>query len=454
MTGQLLACELPPEAIFKTLAVMIVVRTVLEKLLSSWGVLLYDPVNYYGSLVGDLQMCFSWVVIFLSMSIPVALLLKLRYRDALKFTLAGFCITLSVPLVDYIATGGKGDEIRYFRNFDSFFYNYVQLFNPFAAARGVTLGVRLEVLTLFAGSLLVAWRGLGRSFLRSLFLALTLYTLVYVYGYLIPIHQLLGIGRPAAWGQETLPITGGQGLFYLYLLPLLLCLVGIVLVLRREGKETGWAILALLAPGRLLLMLVLLGGGFLYTALLAGTLPRIFNPFDLLKLLCAACSCLLLGIYAKLLEASDDPASDRSLPSQTPLAVGGREREEARGLATVFLACSAILAVPVAREFLYFWTFSAGLVYLYAAPPCRFRRFRALGSATLALSGLGLFLGGASISRPEDFQEIWKRKEVFGLVGLALYLFLRRTCLHEVEEHRETPCASRDDSGKERRRCQ
>jgi hypothetical protein len=58
--------EMPLEAIFKTLTAVIVIRTVIEKLLSKGHTLLYDPVKPLRRAVGDLQRYFSWVVIFLS----------------------------------------------------------------------------------------------------------------------------------------------------------------------------------------------------------------------------------------------------------------------------------------------------------------------------------------------------------------------------------------------------
>ena len=185
--------EMSLGAMFATLSAIIIVRTYLEKLLSEGHRMLFSSSDFYACIVGDLHMYFSWICIFLSMSIPLAVFLGIRCRDAMKLTLIGFCITVFVPPADYAATWGKGDEIRYFRSFDTFLYNYINLFNPFASMKSVTAGVRLEVLTLFFGSFLVSLSGFRRGIVRSALLAFSLYSVVYVYGYILPIHKLLGM---------------------------------------------------------------------------------------------------------------------------------------------------------------------------------------------------------------------------------------------------------------------
>ncbi len=427
---------MPPEAIFQTLSAVIVIRTVIEKLLSSGHTLLYDPVNHYGGLVGDLHMYFSWVVIFLSMSLPVALFLKVPYRDALKLTLVGFCITLCVPLIDYAVTWGKGDEIRYFRNFDSFFYNYVNIFNPFAAMQGVTFGVRVEVLTLFFGSFLFAWQGLGRGLVRSFLLALTLYSLVYFFGYILPIHKLIGLDLMAMGAESTTAIDGAQSLFFAYLAPFLICLAGIALVLWHQDRGAARVIGALLYPSRLLFYLWLLGFGFLFTAQQAGTLPRIFNRPDLFKWFCAACSILLLFIYAKLINDLHDQAIDRISNRQRPLVAGAIGEAQAQGLATVFLTLSAVLAIPVERDFFYCWLFIWGLSYLYSTPPFRLRRFWPVSHLTLTFVGGGVFMAGACIAKPNDFYAIWKAKEALVYLLAAFFLLSHIKDLKDIEGDR------------------
>lgn len=420
---RLIRARMPVDAVFKTLSAIIVIRTVVEKLLSQGHTMLFDPANFYGNAVGDLQMYFSWVCIFLSMSIPVALFLRIPFRDAMKLTLAGFCITLFVPLTDYLLTRGTGDEIRYFRDFETFGYNYVNLFNPFASLKGVTAGVRIEVLTLFFGSFLVSWQGFGKGLFRSLLLAISLYTTVYFYGYILPFHQLIGIDLPTIGCQSTTHIEGAQLLFFAYLGPFFLACAGVLAIIAMEEKASARAIAAVLYPSRLLFYLLLLGFGMLFTAHEIGAYPRILNKPDLLRFASAAMSISLLFTWAKLVNDVNDLDIDRVSNRKRPLVEGMIGVEDAGRIAFVTMALSLVMAIPVGRDFPYFWLAIWALSYLYSTPPFRLRRYWPLGHLVLALVGTGVFFAGACIARPDDFYQVWKHREI-ALYILAAFFFL------------------------------
>ncbi len=432
ITGQ----DVSLPAMFKTLTAVIIIRTVVEKVLSSGHLLLYDPADHYECLVGDLHMYFSWVCIFLSMSVPVAAFLRIRYREAMKVTLVGFCITVSVPLLDYAWSLGKGDEIHYFRSFDTFLYNYVNLFNPLSKVEGVTAGVRAEVLTLFFGSFFFSWLGFRRSLARSFLLALTLYTIVYFYGYLLPLHHLAGIDLTTMAAGSTTRIEGSQSLFFAYLGPFLLSLLGVVLVLIGQKKGSGRMIVSLLYPSRLLFYLFLLCFGFLFAAQQTGAYPKILNLPDMLKAVCAAVSICLLFVHAKLdNDLNDDVIDSVSNPSR-PIASGFIGKEDARGLSTVTMALSFVLAIPVERDFFYFWLFIWGFSYVYSVPPFRLKRFWPLGHIALSLIGTAVFMGGASIARPDDFYAGLKHREIILYIFTAFFFLCHLKDLKDVQGDR------------------
>lgn len=435
ISNRLLEQDMPVDAIFKTLTAIIIIRTVMEKLLSTGHKLLFDPINFYNCLVGDLHMYFSWVCIFLSMSIPVAVFLGVRFRDALKLTLVGFCVTLFVPLVDYAITGGVGDEIRYFRNFDTFLYNYVNLFNPLAAMKGVTAGVRIEVATVFLGSFFFSWFGFRRGIVRSLLLAFSLYTIVYLYGYILPLHHLVGIDLTTMAARSTTSIDGTQALFFAYLVPFFLCLAGAAAILAlREGS--GRIILSILYPSRLFFYLLLLCFGLLFTAHQIGNYPKILNTPDMLKLICAAFSISLLFIYAKFINDISDLAIDRISNRKRPLVEGLLGNDDACRLSAVAMAISLVLAIPVERDFFYFWTFIWGLSYVYSTPPFRLRRFWPLNNLILAAIGTAVFLAGASIVRPDDFYSAFNDKEIIAYILLAFFFLCHLKDLKDIEGDR------------------
>ncbi len=423
-------------ALFATLSAVIIIRTYLEKLLSEGHRMLFTSSDFYACIVGDLHMYFSWVCIFLSMSVPLAVFLGVRYRDAIKLTLIGFCITVFVPLADYAATWGNGDEIRYFRSFDSFLYNYINLFNPFASMKGVTAGVRLEVLTLFFGSFLVSLSGFRRGFVRSALLAFSLYTVVYVYGYILPIHKFLGMDLDSLRPGSAAGINGAQALFFAYLGPFLLSLAGIALVMLKRERGSGKIIACLFYPSRLLFYLWLLCFGFLYTAEQVGIFPNVLNRTDLLRFTAAAISIALLFVYAKLINDEHDLEIDRVSNPERPLPNGNIGRSDARGLAAILAALSLVLAVPVERDFFYVWACLWGLSYIYSSPPFRLRRFWPLGHLTLALIGTGVFLAGACVARPDDFYAVLEHKEIIAYVLLAFFCLAHVKDLKDIEGDR------------------
>jgi 4-hydroxybenzoate polyprenyltransferase len=192
-----------------------------------------------------------------------------------------------------------------------------------------------------------------------------------------------------------------------------------------------------LYPSRLLFYLWLLCFGFLHTAQQAGTLPRTFNQAELLKLLCAVCSITLLFVYAKIINDIHDLDIDRISNSRRPLVVGVISDGEARGIATVLLTLSVVLAIPVERDFFYLWLFIWGLSYLYSTPPFRLRRFWPVGHAALALVGCGVFMAGSCIARPNDFYTVWARKDILAYLFFAFFFLCQIKDLKDIEGDRE-----------------
>jgi len=105
-----LAQRISPAAIFLNLAVIILLRMFLEELLDD-GHRFFQPWDSYNDLNYYLHMFASWVCIFLSLTLPVRAFLGLGYRASTLFTLLFFPIILTVPVIDFAATGGAGGRI-------------------------------------------------------------------------------------------------------------------------------------------------------------------------------------------------------------------------------------------------------------------------------------------------------------------------------------------------------
>jgi 4-hydroxybenzoate polyprenyltransferase len=203
---------------------------------------------------------------------------------------------------------------------------------------------------------------------------------------------------------------------------------------KRHGRSR--LVLEFLYPSRLLFYLWLLCFGFLHTARQAGILPRILNPAELLKLLCAVCSITLLFVYAKIINDIHDLDIDRISNSRRPLVEGIICEDEAHGLATVMMTLSGVLAIPVERDFFYLWFFIWGLSYLYSTPPFRLRRFWPIGHVSLALVGIGTFMAGACIARPDAFYTVWRKMEILACLFFAFFFLCQIKDLKDIEGDR------------------
>jgi len=171
----------------------------------------------------------------------------------------------------------------------------------------------------------------------------------------------------------------------------------------------------------------------MFTAWQVGHYPKILNTPDLLKLVSAAFSISLLFIYAKLTNDINDLDIDRVSNRERPLVEGLMNKDDAGGLAFVAMSLSWVLAVPVGRDFFYFWFLIWGLSYVYSTPPFRFRRFWPLNNLIIAVIGTAVFMAGASIARPDDFYAALKDKEIIAYVLLAFFFCCHLKDLKDID---------------------
>jgi len=93
--------------------------------------------------------------------------LGLGYRASTLFTLLFFPIILTVPVIDFAATGGAGGRIVYATDPSLFPEYFLGMLNPLVPLPLVTPGVRCEILAVTAGSFLAALFLFRRGILRS-----------------------------------------------------------------------------------------------------------------------------------------------------------------------------------------------------------------------------------------------------------------------------------------------
>jgi hypothetical protein len=371
---------------------IIVFRTFLEVFSRKRSLFLYD--DFYRVVIYYLHPYLSWLALFASIALLITFFMGLRYREGVLFTLLFSPLILIVPLFDTILGKGLAGTVKYGENFDAFWHEFTHLFDPFASIAMVTTGVRVEVFLVVIGCLFFGLFVFKRGILRSFTLALSIYTVIFLFGYLPAIYTLCGWG-PAT--IESLAATGilfEQALFFLYLIPVagIAVLTGTLLIREKGGLKHS----IFLIPVTGFISLALVVFGFFYTAGWLELTDRISNPGDLFKLGTAVLSLYLLFLAEKL--HTDNRAQEAG---------------------PVLLTLSALFGGAAAAGFIPFWLLIASAIFLYGHPPFELRRIpviRHLGEPLISVAAL---LAGASLILPYGS---WRPFDGKGTMFLLLFL--------------------------------
>ncbi len=371
---------------------IIAFRTFLEVFSRKHSLFLWN--DFYRVVIYYLHPYLSWLAMFAAIALMIAFFLGLRYRESVLFTLLFSPLILIVPLLDTILGKGFAGAVKYGENFDAFGHEFMHLFDPFASIAMVTTGVRVEVFLVVTGCLFFGLFVFKKGILRSFTLALSIYIVIFIFGYLPAIFTLCG------WGPDTiesLAATGilfEQALFFLYLIPVagIAVLTGTFLIREKGGLQPS----GLLIPATGFISLALAVCGFFYTAGWLELTERIINPGDLFKLGAAVLSLYLLYLAEKL-------------------RTGNRAKEAG----PVLLTLSAVFGGASAAGFIPFWLLITSVIFLYGHSPFELRRIpviRHLGEPLISVAAL---LAGASLILPYG---PWRPFEGHGTMFLLLFL--------------------------------
>ncbi|MBU0970170.1 MAG: hypothetical protein KKC20_05960 [Proteobacteria bacterium] len=371
---------------------IILFRTFLEVFSRKHSLFLWD--DFYRVLMYYLHPYISWLSLFASIAFLIAFFMGLRYRESVLFTLLFSPLILIVPIIDTILGKGHAGAVKYGENFDAFLYEFTHLFDPFASIAMVTTGVRLEVFLVVTGCLFFGLFVFKKGFLRSCTLALSIYTAIFMFGYLPAIYTL------CCWGPDTIESLSATGilfeqvLFFLYLIPVavIAILTGTLLIWEKGGLKPS----DLLIPATGFISLALVVGGFFHTAGWLELTDRIINPGDLFKLVTAVLSLYLLLLTEKL-----------------------RAGNRAIGARPVLLTLSAILGGTAAAGFILFWLLIASVIFLYGHPPFELRRIPVIRHFGEPLISVTTLLAGTSLILPYG---PWRPFDGKGTMLLLLFL--------------------------------
>gem|GEM_PF-4883868 len=371
---------------------IIAFRTFLEVFSRKHSLFLYD--DFYRMVMYYLHPYLSWLCLFAAIALLIAVFIQLRYRESVLFTLLFSPVILIVPLIDTVLGGGRAGAVKYGENFGAFLYEFTHLFDPFAPIAMVTTGVRVEVFLVVTGCLAFGLFVFKRGILHSSALALSIYTVIFMFGYLPAIYTMIG------WGPDTvesLAVTGilfEQVLFFFYLFPVVVIAALTAILLAR--KKCGFRLSVLSIPVTGCISIVLFCTGFFYTAGWLDLVDRISNPGDLLKLAAAVLSLYLLFLSEEL-----------------------HTGNHAREAGPVLLTLSAVFGAASSAAFVLFWLLLASILFLYGHSPFELGKIpviRHLGEALIAVAAL---LAGDSLILPYG---PWRPFEGRAMLFLLIFL--------------------------------
>lgn len=421
----------PIDSLFRTLTFIIIIRIFFEMLLGKNHSFKYDP-DFYTNLIGYIHMYIFWLYFFLTISILIAISLKLKYTESLKLILLFSPIILIPPFMDFIFTGGKGEYILYSFESNTFFLNFINFFNPLVKINEISTGARIEIMVVFLCSFYASFYIFKKGLFKSLLFASCIYTAIFLYGYLPAFYKLLGFNFYELSGESVSGLLKAQKFIFMYLPPTVLLACALAWIIYRENKENLKSIIFFLYPGRLLFYLLLLSFGFLFVSQRSGIYPRVINIEDLLKLFSASISLVLLFVYAKIINDIHDLEIDRVSNKERPLVKKTVSIDSANQIKNILMPLSLLFSIISEISLLFYWFFIWASSYIYSTPPFRLRRFYPFGHITLAFIGLTTFLmGGALIKSYAVYITFQEKKMLF-------YIFSAFFFISHVKDFKDT----------------
>jgi 4-hydroxybenzoate polyprenyltransferase len=381
---------------FISLLCIVVIRTILERLLESGHVFSYGT-DFYDTIAEHAHYIIFWICLFTAIGFLLKIFMKLSIGQS--FNVAVICspLILTVPFIDFIITGGKGDIINYSFTFNNFKHIYVNLLNPFVTFQDISIGARLEIFIATVSALILPRIIFKINVVRCILLSLSIYHLVILSGFLPAIYLSCGVNVYSLKGFSVTGLNNSQAFFFMFIIPSIMLAATLFFLLYKENKRFSFVVADFLYPSRLFFFLLLLAFGFLHTSVDSGLYPKILNRADMLKFICAAISISLLFAYAKVINDLFDLDIDRISNHYRPLASNIITEQEAAAVGNLLLIISFIFASCVDRAFIFVWLFLWAASYLYSVPPFRLKRLYPVCHLTLSSIGGAVFLSGAAV---------------------------------------------------------
>lgn len=316
-----------------------------------------------------------------------------------RITLCFFPIILLAPILDLLISRGQGYNISYMFEDSSALINRFVTFSWSYLGRGITPGIQIELMVVFVLVACYLFLKTGKIIL-AIIGVIASYIAGFVLGSLPSLITILWNLKGSAIVESKI-FSADVVLYHFYsfnhkmtlvLFPILLVELG--LWYRLYNKEKFRTVLKNLRGLRVLHYLCMLSMGMLIGYGQRLTEPLFQSPFPMLILVVSACSVVLAWLWAVGVNDIHDVDTDRITNHDRPLVSGVFAVEEYRSLNLVFLVLSLTAAVLIRHPFLVTIVVTAGLSYIYSAPPFRLKRIPLLSTFILALCSTLVCLAG------------------------------------------------------------
>ncbi len=384
----------PVEALFATGSAIIILRMLLEDLIEP-PYLVSNGLTFYENFVDLSHVFLCWWLLFLSIILVAALILKRRFINILSISVFGLPVLFIVPVVDLLipATGTAG--IQYQNSFSTFPHILANIFNPFVSLPGITPGIRVELTVILTGIPFVVRYLLKKSWKRGIFVAIAAFILILFFGYLPALYRLAGIPE-----FENTAVPDSFDFMRMLLIPLLLLIVGLILRLVHE-QPGGWKLLRkAIYPSRMTAYgSAFLAGYFLIRLSTPKTFPIQLSPImESLRVATALSGIWFLFLSTKFRNDIIDLPADRISTPERPLVTGELSVNTAFHLAVIFFAISFPLLIQGSPDELLFWMGFCAISHLYVSRHLNIRKIYPLGQAAIATLIVLLVLAGAELA--------------------------------------------------------
>lgn len=360
---------------------------------------------------------------FLAGALGIACILQLltrRGRSLANIALFSLPVIWLAPIIDFIASGGKGFEMTYL--FDGnlgIIRNFFTFSGP-SFSPGTTIGIRIEIVLILCLLGWYAWKA-TKSKTKTAIAVFLSYSFIFILGSLPGIFYTLSnpslsvssppseasaffaraisesaishnnLHKTLGYGSYLNSLETGFNKFMSQALFLLSFLLGIVWFLATSPKKFA-AIIKNSRPKRVAHYLALLALGMLFAAL--GGFGRLSSWADTLAVASLFLAWYSAWLFAVHINDAEDVEIDRISNPARPIIQNSVSAEEMRDVGSIWLVAALIGAWSAGYYPFYMMLAVIALSYVYSAQPLRLRRVPILSSFLIGLACLASVLAG------------------------------------------------------------